>query len=59
MTSKRKPSRVERILRAQRRVALAHDLLAELDSLDPRFADALNDYRAALDERTATEQAGQ
>jgi hypothetical protein len=46
-----KPSRVT--LAAHERVKLAADQLSQLSSLDPRFADALNEYRDALDARDA------
>jgi hypothetical protein len=49
-------TRVDRILLAQERVDLAREFLANLTSLDPRFADALNEYRAALDARKEAEQ---
>ena len=49
----RKPSRVTLILAAQKRVRLAHEQLSQLSSLDPRFADAFNEYRDALDARDA------
>jgi hypothetical protein len=48
-----KPSRVTLILAAHERVKLAADQLSQLSSLDPRFADAINEYRDALDARDA------
>ena len=51
-----KPSRVT--LAAHERVKLAADQLSQLSSLDPRFADALNEYRDALDARDAVAISG-
>jgi hypothetical protein len=48
-----KPSRGTLILAAHERVRLAANRLSQLSSLDPRFADALNEYRDALDARDA------
>jgi hypothetical protein len=41
------------MLASHERVKLAADQLSQLSSLDPRFADALNEYRDALDARDA------
>jgi hypothetical protein len=48
-----KPSRGTLILAALERVELAANQLSQLSPLDPRFADALNEYRDALDARDA------
>jgi hypothetical protein len=53
MHALKKLSRADRILLAQKRVTLANERLSELCPLDPRFADALNEYRDALDELSA------
>jgi len=49
-------TRVTRILEAQARVELASAQLTTLAPTDERFADALNEYRDALDERSIVEK---
>ena len=43
-------------LRAQRRLMRAVEQLADVTPLDAGFADALNEYRDARDEREATKR---
>jgi hypothetical protein len=52
----RRITRIDRILQAQARVELARQQLEQLDALDPRFAGAINEYRAALDDRSVVEK---
>ena len=52
----RKFTRIDRILQAQARVKLALEQLEKLSSLDPRFADAINEYTDALENRGIVEK---
>ena len=56
MIMKKKLTRVDRILQAQKRVDLADKQLSKLGPCDPRFAGAINEYRAALDARSVAEK---
>jgi hypothetical protein len=56
MRKPKQPSRVQRILRAQQRVTRALEHLVWVTPLDAAFPEVMNEYRAALDERAATER---
>jgi hypothetical protein len=49
-------TRIDRILQSHARVKLAADQLHQLAFTDERFADAVNEYRDALDHRSIVEK---